>query len=61
MSDVSDPIRLIAIDLDGTLLNSQRGTTPRTERAIQAARDRGTAVCLATGRPFFTAAKWPGT
>ena len=44
------PIRLIATDLDGTLLDS-RGIIPdRNIRAIRAARERGVAVAVATGR-----------
>ncbi|MGE9553310.1 sugar-phosphatase [Erwinia amylovora] len=46
-------IKLIAIDMDGTLLNPQHEVTPRVKQAIQAARDKGVAVVLATGRPFI--------
>jgi len=45
-------IKLIAIDIDGTLLNPQHEVTPRVKAAIEAARDNGVAVVLATGRPF---------
>jgi len=46
-------IKLIAIDMDGTLLNSQHQVTLRVKQAIQAARDKGVAIVLATGRPFI--------
>lgn len=46
-------IKLIAIDMDGTLLNPQHEITPRVKQALQAARDKGVAVVLATGRPFI--------
>ncbi|KAB8312801.1 sugar-phosphatase [Erwinia endophytica] len=46
-------IKLIAIDMDGTLLNPQHQVTPRVKQAIQAARDKGVAIVLATGRPFI--------
>ena len=46
-------IKLIAIDIDGTLLNPQHEVTPRVKAAIEAARDKGVAVVLATGRPFI--------
>lgn len=46
-------IKLIAIDIDGTLLNPQHEVTPRVKAAIEAARDKGVAVVLATGRPFL--------
>lgn len=45
-------IKLIAIDMDGTLLNPQHEITPRVKQALQAARDKGVAIVLATGRPF---------
>jgi len=48
-------IRLIAIDIDGTLLDS-RGQLPEANRAaIAAARRRGIAVALVTGRSFHFA------
>lgn len=44
--------KLIALDMDGTLLNSQGQISPRTHAAIQAARARGVTVVLASGRPL---------
>ncbi|HVC20969.1 MAG TPA: Cof-type HAD-IIB family hydrolase [Vicinamibacterales bacterium] len=49
------PIRLIAIDIDGTLLDSQGRLPDRNREAIAAARDRGIAVALVTGRSFHFA------
>ncbi|MCX8958421.1 sugar-phosphatase [Erwinia psidii] len=46
-------IKLIAIDMDGTLLNPQHEVTPRVKEALRAARDKGVAIVLATGRPFI--------
>ncbi|MCA1593155.1 MAG: Cof-type HAD-IIB family hydrolase [Acidobacteria bacterium] len=45
-------IRLIALDLDGTLLNSRGEVSERNGRAIAEARKRGVAVALVTGRRF---------
>ncbi|HEY0077710.1 MAG TPA: Cof-type HAD-IIB family hydrolase [Pyrinomonadaceae bacterium] len=45
-------IRLIALDLDGTLLNSRGELTARSRAAISAARERGVRVALVTGRRF---------
>src|SRR5437868_10197138 len=45
-------IRLIALDLDGTLLNSRGELTGRNRAAIEAARGRGVSVALVTGRRF---------
>lgn len=46
-------IELIAIDMDGTLLNTQHEITPRVKQAIDAARAKGVCVVLATGRPYI--------
>ena len=43
-------IRLIATDLDGTLLNSRKELTPRTLRAIKRAAEAGIEFVPATGR-----------
>lgn len=42
--------KLIAIDLDGTLLNSYGEITPANKEAIQYAQSKGTEVVLASGR-----------
>ncbi len=44
--------KLVAIDLDGTLLNSDKVITPRTQEAIKKARQLGVTVVLASGRPI---------
>ena len=43
-------IRLIALDLDGTVFNDQKEISPRTLAAIQAALQQGVDVLPATGR-----------
>ncbi len=45
-------IELIAIDMDGTLLDPQHQITPAVKQAIAAARRKGVHVVLATGRPY---------
>ncbi|MCX7682235.1 MAG: HAD family hydrolase [Anaerolineae bacterium] len=45
-------IKLIALDLDGTLMGEDRIITPRVRRAIDAAQEQGVVVTLATGRMF---------
>jgi Cof subfamily protein (haloacid dehalogenase superfamily) len=47
-------IRLIAIDLDGTLLTSDRRLSPGALEAVQMAREAGVHVCLASGRAINT-------
>lgn len=43
--------RLVALDLDGTLLTDDKRVTPRTRRALGRLSDRGVVVVLCTGRP----------
>ncbi len=45
------PVRLIASDLDGTLLRSDGTISARTRDAIRAAEDRGFAFAFVTARP----------
>ncbi len=45
-------IELIAIDMDGTLLDPQHEITPGVRQAIAAARQKGVRVVLTTGRPY---------
>ena len=44
------PIRLIALDIDGTLIDDELTIGPRTRAAIRAAMERDVAVSLVTGR-----------
>ena len=44
--------RMIAIDLDGTLLSPTGKVTPRTREAVHSALNAGLLVCFATGRNF---------
>ncbi|MCG3728465.1 sugar-phosphatase [Vibrio cincinnatiensis] len=44
--------KLIALDMDGTLLNSQKQISPRTKQAIAKAREQGIHIVLASGRPL---------
>jgi hypothetical protein len=48
-------IRLVAIDLDGTLLNSRREISEGNRRAILAAVERDVQVVIVTGRRFHSA------
>lgn len=50
----TQPIKLIAIDLDGTLLNSNHEMTERTEKALKAAMANGVKVIIATGKTFLS-------
>lgn len=46
------PIRLLALDLDGTLLNSRGQVSEGNRNALAAARERGVRVAIVTGRRF---------
>ena len=45
-------IKLIAIDLDGTLLNSKKEVTIRNKQALARAKAQGVKVVICTGRPL---------
>jgi len=45
------PVRLVATDLDGTIVRSDGTISARTARALRAAEDAGLMVVLVTGRP----------
>ena len=44
--------KLIALDMDGTLLNSDKQISAENKAAIAAAREKGVVVVLASGRPL---------
>ena len=44
-------IRVLALDLDGTLTNDEKIVTPRTRAALDAAAAQGATIVLASGRP----------
>ena len=45
-------IKLVAIDIDGTLINDQRQITPQTVAAIKKVSAQGVKIVLCTGRPM---------
>lgn len=51
----ASPIRLIAIDIDGTLLDGRGALPPRNRRAVHRAIEQGIRVVLVTGRAFHHA------
>lgn len=50
------PYDLVAIDVDGTLINSEDRLTPATKAMIQEVQSRNIRVTLASGRPRLTLA-----
>ena len=49
------PVKLLALDIDGTLLTPRGEITPRTLQAINRVREQGVLVVLVTGRRFGSA------
>ena len=47
------PYRVLALDLDGTLTNSQKQITPVTKAALEEAALAGVTIVLASGRPVM--------
>lgn len=45
-----EQIKLLAIDMDGTLVTSKKEITPRTAKALRAAMQKGIEISIATGR-----------
>lgn len=50
---LSAPIRMIVVDVDGTLVGASRSISPGVRHAVTAATQRGVQVVLCTGRPEF--------
>ena len=50
--------RLLALDMDGTLLTSDKRISPRTLQALRDASSRGTTVALSTGRAINELAEY---
>ena len=48
---MNDTIKVLALDLDGTLTNTKKEITPRTRAALQRAAAAGVRIVLASGRP----------
>lgn len=44
--------RLIAFDIDGTLVNSKKIITPKTRKALEALKSNGTEIVISSGRPY---------
>jgi len=51
-------IKLLAVDLDGTIMTHDLTITPRVRRALYAAQARGIAVTIATGRMVQTSGQF---
>ena len=50
--------RLVALDIDGTILTSEEELSPRTRRAIMGVQELGVPVVLATGRRLVRTLPW---
>ncbi|MBO0441727.1 HAD superfamily hydrolase [Enterococcus sp. DIV0212c] len=45
-------VKLVAIDIDGTLLDSNRKISPKVKETLQKANESGISIVLCTGRPL---------
>ena len=52
-------IKVLALDLDGTLTNDQKLVTPRTRAALDAAIEKGVTIVLASVGPPPASSRWP--
>ncbi|HEY9626539.1 MAG TPA: Cof-type HAD-IIB family hydrolase [Coleofasciculaceae cyanobacterium] len=52
------PIRLLVLDLDGTIVGSSNQIRPTVKRAIQAVQAKGVQVAIATGRMYRSALRF---
>ena len=53
-----EEIKLIAIDIDGTLVNSKKEITPAVKKAILTAQKQGKQIVICTGRPLSGAQRY---
>ena len=51
-SKKTKPIQLIAMDMDGTLLNSRKEIDPKTKDQLIRIQEQGIQIALASGRPY---------
>lgn len=52
------PVRLVALDLDGTLLGPELGIRQRSRETVREVRARGIPVVIATGRMYRSAVRY---
>ncbi|MCC7448623.1 MAG: HAD family phosphatase [Anaerolineae bacterium] len=55
---VTQPIRLLVLDVDGTLVGAERNISPIVVNTLQAVRQRGVHIALCTGRPMFATRRY---
>src|SRR5512140_2736443 len=58
MTPLTDSIRLVVADVDGTLVGEDREISPRVRQAIGEAQRQGVRFALCTGRPLFTTRRY---
>lgn len=55
---LSPDIRLLVLDIDGTIAGESNQISPAVKQAVQAVQERGIAVAIATGRMFRSALRF---
>lgn len=51
--------KLVAVDMDGTLLNSNREVSKKNKKALFLAKDKGVMIVISTGRPMKGVSRFP--
>ncbi len=59
MGEISMVYRLLAVNIDGTLLQSNGRLNKSTKEAIDYVHQKGVHVALVTSRNYHSAKKWP--
>lgn len=54
----NNAIRLLIIDVDGTLIGESLSISPRVHQALTATKQRGVQIALCTGRPILSAQRF---
>lgn len=52
ITEITKPVRIVALDLDGTLLKADQTIGERTQKALIDAMNSGVNIVIATGRPY---------
>lgn len=56
--DRGEAIRLVVLDIDGTIAGENNEISPRVQHAVRAVRNKGIQVAIATGRMFHSALRF---
>ena len=58
VSSAAQPIKLLVLDVDGTLIGAERNISPKVASTLTKVRQRGVQIALCTGRPMFATRRY---